>query len=197
MIPQSVLSTTPIPGPFLAPDNRPREALKDYELAGIAIRDPSQGLQVQEWTFEAKDGGVYASAPSVDETLLFTQAGITALAGAFDQNMNPAVAYVADGQLTFWWFDTVTHTQVFTNFNGAEPRVSLDDKRFLERGTSDVVLSYTRGSNLYCRQQRNRYTIETLLYTGIPEGYTFEQMGMNSLNRLQWYLKPPPEVLPP
>ena len=187
-MPQHVLSDRPIPGPYLHPDDIPPTALTDYELGGIALRDPSQGLQVQVWTFGYDGANVWASAPSVAQTTLFTLANVTQLSGAFDQNMNPAVAFIAAGIPQLWWFDTVAHAQVFTTFTGINsPRVAMDDKRSLETqvGSNDVIFAYLKSGGLYFRAQRDRYGVEYPLTT-IDPAYTFVQMGMNSVNRFQF-----------
>lgn len=189
MIPDRVIASSQQPAPFLPPNDREKTPLIDYELAGNGIQDPSLGLQVKVWKFQAINGDVFASATDVPPTLLFHRDNITEIAGAFDQNMNPAVAFVADGTLTLWWFDSVSQTQVFTDFAGNNsPRLCLDDNRQLENGTSDVILAYLRDGSLYFRAQRDRYEIETFLYD--VTGNDFLQMGMNSVNRLQFSFQP-------
>lgn len=199
MMPQNVLSTTVVPGPFLPPDDMPPTATRDYELGGIALHDPTQGLRVQVWTFDLDPGTgeLVASAPSLDEPVsIFTQAGTTEMSATFDQNMNPCVAFIQSGAMRLYWFDTAAGAQVYTTFGSgyASPRLALDDKRSLESGTSDIILAYVVGSELRMRMQRDRFGVEYVLYDGIPEGYTFRQMGLSTVNRLQFQFDPPEDT---
>lgn len=191
MIPSQRLSTTPIPAPFLPPDDLPPELLTDYELGGIALRDPSQGLQVQVWTATLVGADVTVSAPSVDPTVLFSGSDITELRLAFDQNMNPCIAYVQAGQMILYWFDTFEGGQVFTPFDGTSPQLCLDDKRTTQRGNSDIIFAYIRAGGLYFRAQRDRFGVEYFL-TIIDPGFIFTKMGMNAGNRLQFAFDPVP-----
>jgi hypothetical protein len=196
MMPDRVLSSTPVPGPFLPPDDRAWTPLLDYEYGGIALRDPSHGSRYQIWKLEVIGDDVIVSAPSVDATTLFSRSGITEASLAFDQNMNPAVGFVQAGVMKLWWFDTLASAQVFTTFDdGSEsPRVCLDDKREMEGATSDIIFSYVRSGNLYFRAQRDRFGVETHLAD--VTGYLFRRMGMNTVNRLQFAFEPIPEPGP-
>lgn len=189
MLPLQSLSSRPIPGPYLPPDDRPYLPLEDYELGGIALRDPSQGLRVQVWTASMSGDDVMVTAPSVAPTLLFTRAGITEIGLAFDQNMNPCIAFMAGDQMTLWWFDTLAHAQVFTDFDGNSPRVCLDDKRETQNAASDIIFAYMRSGGLYFRAQRDRFGVEYFL-TNIDPGFVFTKIGMNTVNRLQFAFEP-------
>lgn len=193
MIPESRLSITPQPAPFL-PGAARDGLLVDTEMGGVALNDPSQGLNVKLWTarYEPETGNLYLSAPDVTEVVGFTRAGITEISLTFDQNMNPFVAFVQDGRAKFWWFDTVAGEQTFAesllSASVITPRCTLDDKRQLTTSSSDIILAYVRESALYYRQQRDRYESEYLL--GTLEPYTrLIRVGMNSGNRLQWELE--------
>jgi hypothetical protein len=192
LIPDHILSSTAIPAPFLHPDELPWLPLVDREFGGIALRDPSQGSQVQVWTLTVDGDDVKVATETVESTTLFSRSGITEAALAFDQNMNPAVAFMQDGVMFLWWFDTLAVAQVFTEFDDGShsPRVCLDDKRRLENGTSDIILSYVRDNTLYFRAQRDRFQVETALAN--VSGFLLRQVGMNSVNRLQWAFIPDP-----
>src|SRR5690606_35250660 len=81
----------PVKGPT------PADFLQDWELGGVALNDPSQGLSVKVWhAFATHDHDtdvvtVWVEAPGVPATELFSGIGITEIALAFDQNMNPFV----------------------------------------------------------------------------------------------------------
>ena len=49
-LPAGGLSSSVVAADLLEPDNWRRPSLLvDYELGGVALNDPSQGLQVQPW----------------------------------------------------------------------------------------------------------------------------------------------------
>jgi hypothetical protein len=193
VLPQAVLSSTPVSAPFLSPDDLDPGLLVDREYGGIAIRDPSQGLRVQIWTFGFDGTHVTATSPATGTINLFTDTGVTELSGAFDQNMNPVVAFITGGVPKLWWFDSVASAQVFTTYFGISSlKVALDDKRTLETraGTNDVIFAYLKANQLCFRAQRDRYTIEYPLSTIDTSKFKFAQMGMNSVNRFQFKFEP-------
>jgi hypothetical protein len=161
-------------------------------MGGVALNDPSQGMLVKVWTLTLDGDDVVVSAADVSPVVLFTQSGITELSLAFDQNMRPTVAFVAGGQATIWWFDSVEGDQVFTNLpsGSLNPRVTLDDKRAMQiqAGVTDVILAYIRSNNLYFRAQRDRYLIEYLLAAGVNR--TLRKVAMNDKLRLQFEMGP-------
>lgn len=111
-------------------------------------------------------------ASEVQEFVWVTVPYMTEISFSFDANMQPTVAYVASGQAYLNWYDSIEATYVTTELADGvtTPRVSLDDKRFLGSNAyqvSDVILAYVRAGNLYYLQQRDRYTIERLLKTGV------------------------------
>lgn len=186
MMPNNVLSTTPVPGDFLYPDNLESGLLRDYEWGGIALQDGTQGLLVQVWTAYLDMDVVVVEAPNTPPTALFSRIGITEISLAFDHNMNPFIAFVEAGVAKFWWFDTTVLQQVFTTLpaNSVTPRAAHDDKRPMEVSASDIVLAYVRNGSLYTRIQRERYTIERLQATGVL--YPLRRIGMSDKNRLQF-----------
>lgn len=192
MLPDHVLSSTTIPAPFLPPDDRDPESLVDYEFGGVAIRDASQGLRVKVWTFRLTGDDVTAEAIESPAETLFTRAGITLVRGCFDQNMNPCVAFEDADGMWLWWFDTTVSAQVFTQFDGEQPKVCMDDKRSTQGAANDIILAYLRDGFLYFRGQRDRFTVEYPLAD--VTGYTFTKMGMNTVLRLQFQFDPIPEA---
>lgn len=192
MMPENMLSTTPVPGDFLYPDNFEYHALRDYEWGGIGLQDPSLGLFVQVWVLSLDGADVVVEAPNTAPTTLFTGDGITELSLAFDHNMNPFVAFVQNGVARYWWFDTLTSNQVLSDLpiGSTNPRAAHDDKRYLERNTSDIILAYVRAGSLYMRMQRERYTIEYELATGVL--FPLQKIGMSDKNRLQFQFGPEP-----
>lgn len=186
MIPGQSLSTQPLPAPFSERVNSTLEPLIDYEMGGVALNNPSEGLLVKQWRVRVDGDIVYLGPEDGDEQSVFIRPGISEIALAFDQNMQPAVAFVQEGAAWLWWFDSSTSGMVFSQFPGAvNPRLTLDDKRALQAGNSDVILAYLRGSSLYYRQQRDRYQVEYLLSNSPPCG-GLACIAMSKGNRLQF-----------
>jgi hypothetical protein len=173
-MPANMLSPTPVESAFLAPDDRIRSSLLvDYEMGGVDIGDPSQGLQVKAW--EARvSGGTIQVRPDGAGTWadVTSDSGITEIALAFDQNMRPTVAYVAGGTAKMYWYDAVAAAYVTSTFAGAtSPVVTMDDKRDMQIGLNDVLLFYLQAGRVKHRRQRDRYTIEYDL-ADVPTGMT-------------------------
>lgn len=172
--------------------------LIDYEEAGIALNDPSQGLFVQLWTFRVDGVDSRTITVEADNTNgpipLFTApdtVAVTEIAGTFDQNMNPFVAFKQGQQWHYWWFDTQSAGMVTSDLPvGVDScRCCLDDKRTREANSSDILLFYTLNGNLYHRKQRDRYSVDYLLRGSV--GGKLVRVGMNGINRLQLKLQTP------
>lgn len=188
VIPQDRLSDVDNSGSFAARVRGPAELLTDYEMGGVGISDPSEGLQVQLWTARYDGTSVLLSAPNTPESVLFARPGIEQIALAFDTNMAPFVAFQDAGGVAHWWFDPAQSGHVISPYLPAgchSPRCTLDDKRYLTDATRDIILAYLRDGNLYYRQQRDNYGIERLLRAGALQ--MFVAVGMNRKNSLQFW----------
>lgn len=204
MIPEERLSTSVVYAPYLYPDGLDISPLVDWEMGGVALQDPSEGLRVKVWKARlyidvaTAVGTVYLGADDVPEVELFQRTGITQISLAFDQNMQPFIAFEEDGQGWFWWFDTTMATHVFTQLplGSVAPQCCLDDKLDETTALSDIILAYTRGGALYYRQQRDRYTVETELAASVAG--TVLRVGMNQGRRLQFAvgIMESPELVP-
>lgn|SRR5574341_1721717 len=192
MLPQNVVSSPPVPAPFLAPDSLDSGLLVSYELGGIALNDPSQGRMVQVWTARIIGQTIRLSAPSVPESTFLTLAGVlTAVSLAFDSNMQPTLTFTEDGVIKLYWFDTVAGQFVTTNFPAAtSAKVATDDKRASQVAASDVIFAYTSTGVLHWRQQRDRYTIEYIAGP-VPLNGRLRRLGMNEARRLQFEIIAP------
>lgn len=165
--------------------------LTDYEEGGIALNNTSKGLQYQLWTYTAEGKDVYVEAPNTGGKIkLFSiSSDIEILRGAFDQNMNPFVAYRSANQWHYRWFDTTASVYVTSDLPSTTTSCccTLDDKRMAETGLSDILLFYTNNGNLYQRRQRDRYTSELLVRESVSGKLV--KVGMNGLHRLQFKLQ--------
>ncbi len=184
MLPNSTLSMTPVTGNFLSPDNQPYSDTTDYERGGIHLQDPSQGLDYQTWTAAIKPDGIYVEAPNSPAVRLITGSRMTEAGLAFDQNMNPHISFVQNGDAGLFWYDSSTHSNATLMIPDAiTPRLCLDDKRPLSSSISDVLLFYLKDRHLYFRAQRDRFGIEYPL--GPVEGNVLRRVGMNDKLRIQ------------
>jgi hypothetical protein len=193
MLPDNALSSRPVAGEFLLPDDQvPMPELTDRELGGVALNNASQGLKVKVWTITVSGANVRITPAGGSASTLFVQPGIEEIALAFDQNMHPAVAYTVGGRLYLRWYDATLGTNVTVAFGAARnPKLTLDDKRDSATiaGTSDVILAYLKGGALYYRQQRDRFTVERLLLAGIGLSQKLLGIGMSRRWRLQFEIR--------
>lgn len=192
-LPGNALDPIGIAAVLLSPDVDGRPSLlEDYEMGGIAINDPSQGLQVQNWRARLDGDDVLVGPdPYSSETVVISDTDITELSLAFDQNMRPTIAYVAGGVNKLYWYDTVPETHVTTVFNAEDrsPFVTMDDKRrpATTVNLNDVLFFYIRGTTLYYRQQRDRFQTERALAT-VEDGQSIVKCGMSRALRVQVHL---------
>lgn len=172
MLPDMVLSAQSAPAAFIGGRSFPVQKHIDYELGPIAIRDATRGLMHQIWRARMENQYVYLSAPNVPEFILLDLPKVTEISFSFDQNANPIFAYVQDDIAKLYWFDSAANAYTTTVF-GADvlsPRVTLDDKRLTQRAVSDVLLFYQRDNKLMMRMQRERFSIEHTLASGVTDG---------------------------
>lgn len=188
MIP--VPSTEPVRASFMEAVGRRTRPLESYAMGGDDLGVSSSGdLNIRQWKAEYLEPDVVVTSEGKEPVTLFSRPGITHISFCFDQAMRPYVAFVQGGVAWFWWFNTETNTQEFQQLDAdvVTPYVVLDDKRQITRSDSDVILSYMRGGNLYCRVQRERFLTENLLFTNV--GGTLTGVGLNTSYRLQWRFK--------
>jgi hypothetical protein len=193
-LPGNVLSTDTSHDDFISPRDVPKTLIQDYEIGGVALADPSQGLNVKTWRAFIDDAGttIKLEATGVLTTTQITGTEITEVSLSFDQNMRPVIAFVDSGVAKFRWFDSLVSNFVTTTLTSAKnPRVCLDDKRAQTLGSSDVILAYLLADALVMRMQRDRYTVAYELDDEI-EDRDLLQIGMNKRNRFQFQLQVSP-----
>ncbi|MEC7118980.1 MAG: hypothetical protein VXW65_03625 [Pseudomonadota bacterium] len=180
MLPDNVLSSDSQQADFLLPIKSSK--VTDLEWGGVAVQDTSQGLRVKIWQAYLDGDNVMIVAPEVPPTVLFSAAGITELALAFDQNMRPAVAYRQSGTAKLWWYDSTIADMTVTDFGDCRDlHLTLDDNRPNQISVSDIIFGYIRDNALYYRQQRDRYETEYLL-SAVAQDLTM--MGMMTNQRM-------------
>lgn len=198
MIPDNEESTIPVPGAFLYPNNLvPPHLTEDYELGGIAIQDPSQGLQYQRWTckWDEQTNNVTLTGDSTGVvTTILTNVQIRELSFSFDQNMRWVLgATHVDGRFILYWYDSQAEGYVESRFDGVSTfKLTHDDQRItpVNQGRSDVIFTYIQLNKLYVRNQRDRYQIAHLINPDIPANVYISNFGMSDRNRVQWRMRP-------
>lgn len=188
-------NTLTLTNKFIFPDNIASSSeLEDYELGGVDLQDPSQGLQVKVWKcwWDPDDETVYIQDTETENTTaLFVESDVIELAFTFDQNMRWYTATRLEGDvLKFRWFDTAIAQYVTSTYNNiTSARLTHDDKRrvAVETGQSDVILTYLRAKQVRWRIQRDRF-LQEYTYSGqiYPEHARITHFGMNEVSRLQW-----------
>lgn len=181
-----LLSTIPVQAEFLAPRDRPYQPTVSYEFGGPALNTPASSRLVRIWAAYHEDGNIWVAPEDGGVAVpLLSITQVDTLSLAFDQNMNPTLAYMSGGVCNLRWFDSVANAMVITSWPGVtSAQVICDDKRDTEVGNSDVIFAYTKDSKLYYRQQRDRYGVEYLLHPHV--GGSIKRLGMNVKNRLQF-----------
>ena len=189
-LPNDQLSTTPRPTQLLSPDSLQSSTGYDYELGGVGLNDPSQGLQVQTWVAYQVGADIIVADEADNETVVTSPGAVDSLSLAFDQNMQPAIAYEQSGASHLYWFDTTIPGFVTLDFPGVRtPRLCMDEKRALNISQSDIILAYIRDDRLYYRQQRDRFTVEREPDdTYDATGLRLRNVGMGDNNRLHFLL---------
>lgn len=191
MINENRLSSIAVEADLVSPDNQGVGALYDYERGGVALSDPTRGLNVRDWVCFLDGSDVKVQTDAEPPILIFTQAGIVSLSFCFDQNMRPCVTYETSAGVYLRWYDSAIPSYVTTAFGTGirTPRVCLDDKRLTQFALkSDIIFAYIRGDALCYRQQRDRFINEYILQHGIAGTIRLNNVGMNRVLRLQFDL---------
>lgn len=179
MMPDNVLSTTPVGGRFLTPNRY--DKLIDYEWGANDLFDTTSGLLSKLWYSKYEDEKVIIYNDSVSHVILELD-GIESISFAFDYSMQWFLTYVRNGETFLMWYNSATNQHELINY-GADyktPQISLDDHRVENSVNSDIIFAYIKNGILYTRQQRDRYLIEyehtfydELVQIGMMTNYRF------------------------
>lgn len=186
------ISSVPVPLPWREMVRSTGEPLVDYETGGPALAVGSDSHAFQ-WVAHSDGTSVWVSREGVAPALLLTDTGITEIALAFDQTMNPHIAYVASGVAKWFYWDTLASAyDTMTLTTARSPRCCSDEKTPQFSGDRDVVLAYMKGDGLFLRLQRDRFTVEYEKepdpdnHAPFTESTRLTILGMNTGNRLQF-----------
>lgn len=192
MIP--IKSTTPVIGNILSPDNLPKRPTIDFEMGGVGLQDPSQGLRNQQWRawFDRDAGGVFVEAPNTPATMIFEQTSITWLSFCFDQNMRWSAVYTLNDGLSYLrWYNSLIGGYDLTELDDGvvTPYLSLDDKRGSQGASNDIILAYIKNQTVILRVQRERFTVAHIWLEDIPKDWIIRNFGMSNKLRLQMEIR--------
>lgn len=188
--------TRHLAGRFGGPDGRyVRDTLTDFEEGGIGLQDPTAGLQYQIWKgyWNSADSTAYLIPDSSEEVpvAIFTETDVVEFSFTFDQNMRwAAITRKENNTAQLRWYDSSVTNYVTTHFSGiTSVKMCHDDKRVLQvqRGSSDMILTYISGNKVRWRVQRDRFQIEYTEPTlTLPSNTVITNFGLNEKLRLQW-----------
>lgn len=183
MIPENSIKLRTNVTRMLAPDVDKVSGLTDSEWGGSDIKNTDSGFLVHIWTVRVEDDKVLLFRGDNFHSILLVQDGITDIALTFDQTMNPVLAWRnIDNELILRSFDALTQTFIQTSFGlGKCPRLSLDDKRPIAVGISDIIFAYIKNNSLCYRQQREAFLIEYVIVNNLHPSQRLDRIGMGGL----------------
>jgi hypothetical protein len=184
MIPNNAFTTpTPIVSAFLPPKDEPYQPLTSKSRGGVALNDASEGRDYQNWVVSYNGSDILVAPQGGSTVFTLTVAGVLSVSLAFDNNMNPVIAWMDSVGAKLYWYNNTNF--VTTPFAATSCRVTIDDVRDFYNANSDVIFAYTYAGTLHWRQQRDQYATE---YTVGSTTGLLQKVGLSELNRLQFQL---------
>ena len=162
-----------------------------YEFGPSVLLDTESELDAEIWKYTYVNDKIYMTKMSTGEVFPLENniVGASEISVCFNQSAQPVTAYTLDGITYLKWFDTQTAQYVVTNLGIGltSPRVILDIKD-KKSNQSDVILFYFRSNTqLCCRYQRDRFSIEYTLKTLPP--HRIIRVGFNKIHRIQFLIE--------
>ena len=192
MIPElPQMSSSLVMDELLTPYNTLKVPLVDHARGGKALLDPSEGLNIKNWEIYIENDKIYNKAEDSDPIEIGAiPTDISWISFCFDQNMHYHIVYVKEGNTFWYWYDPVAEKYNTLELGSgiSSPMCRLDDARFDAISESDIILSYVKNNNLYCRVERQRYETEHLIKENAPGQLV--RCGMNKKFRFQWEVDP-------
>lgn len=192
MLPENKVTVTKQPPQWYVPERLNQRI--DYEKGGIALQNPSWGLNYQLWTLEYReyDHTLVLRGQIVPDIILKTGlVDVISVGLSFDQNMTPIYFYSIGTQTFFNWVTPEGVAQEIILPNIRNPQLSRDEYRDFNLHNADVILSYVSGKQLIVRYQRHRFLPQyaQAIYT-LPSDYEVVQVGLTKRMRYEFFLKP-------
>jgi hypothetical protein len=178
---------------FISPlDREGVGLLEDFQRGGYGIGDTTESHYYTIWKAWLDGNDIYCQREDeVGAPYLITSAvGITEISFCFDQLMRPYVAYVASGQSSLYYFDTIANSFVVMDLPGVtSPKLTLDDKSKYGSSASDVTIFYMRSREVQYRLQRDRFGVEYVFAGALPQkAGVAERIGKLGMDR-GWRLR--------
>ncbi len=192
MFPGNELSSQPVVGRFLYYYRGKLNPFIDFCKAGVALNDPSMGMDYQLWKARVYADGKVTVAPENSayetETLITTVIGAKKVSLAFDNNMRVAVSFLVGSVLHLYWYDATVSSYVTLNVSNVRDAFArIDDVRDIAVSYRDIILSYIVDDRLCYRLSRDRFTIEYFLQD-VNALQKLYQCGMTEKLRFQFAL---------
>lgn len=192
MIPNNAFTVSPIPGRFIEPYNLPVSPLSRACRGGIALNDASKGRNYQNWLvwYDSQAGIIYYGPQAVNLVAVgsYAVAGVTQVSLAFDNNMNPLLAWLDATGAHIRYFSGASSSYQIINVNGASScLVCVDDARDFSNSISDAIFAYTMPTGLWYTYQRENYATARQASTSSKK---LLRMGMNVGSRFQFETEP-------
>ena len=181
MIPEGSIKVRTNVVRMLIPDVDKISGLTDSEWGGTDVKNTDHGFLVHIWTVSVNDDGqVRLYRGQEFHSILWVQEGIADIALTFDQTMNPMLAWrTVDNDLFLRSFDAFTQSFIVTPFGkGKCPRLSLDDKRPIAIGISDIIFAYIQDNELCYRQQREAFLVKHVIVSDLHPSQRLDRIGM-------------------
>lgn len=185
MIPENVLSSTPVPKQFqLLPRVDP---FISSSFGGSDIGQTDIGKNTFIWYGEFKDGKVKLWNSQVTHYVLDIEERVYLFDFTFTQNMSPVLSWQTKNGAFLKFYNTATaQDEIMEIPDATNISVKLDELRPELISMSDVIVSYQKKgeTGLFVRYQRDRYLVEHKL-SSEDLGY-LKQTGMMDGLRFGW-----------
>lgn len=183
VIPAHTWLKPPHPAPFLPPEGAQDASETVVVMGGTSIGNGNDGRQVKEWRATLVAGVTTVTPVGGGEEWVAATHGAETISLAFDNNMNPVLAYQVGSSSNLYYYSTLAQAYDTLVVPGTSScRVCVDDAREIAQVISDVIFAYTTGSAMFWREQRDRY--EVARKVGDTTG-KIKRMGMNEERRMQ------------
>lgn len=183
---------------FLYPRSKEYGVNESYEMGGVELFNPTQGLNTHIWhawtEFNKENGNsiIFIKRDDLadnDKIAFLSDKKISEIDLTFDQNMNPCLVYVSDNTPKLYFYDARLGEYSTIVLQGVQqPKISLDDKRDFSISQSNIVLAYMRGKSLYMRLQKDRFMIEYHLKTFECRRILW-RIGMGNASRFLFFVR--------
>lgn len=157
-----------------------------WEKGGVALSDPSLGINIHDWKGFYQDNNIYLQNTATSQTYLVLAGvpDVVDMSFAFDANMRANIGYaLSDGTAKVRYYDTVTEDFVTMTLpaGAGAPRLCHDDKRddMVILNVTDVLVFYIYNNKLYYLLQRERFETPHQVAT-VTEGTVLARVGMSN-----------------